>query len=104
MDGGGTGGKFVKSLFQNTAFRQIYKETWDKFIAEGYPQLRAFMDEYAHLIEPQAIANGKIWGDDSGTSSKSTLEFRKNFEDLKTWIEARIEYCNSHPNFGVIPY
>ena len=103
-DGGGTGGKFVKSLFQNTAFRQIFKETWDKFIAEGYPQLRAFMDDYARLIEPQAIANGKMWPDDNSVSwriSRSSLEFRQNYQELEEWIETRINYCNSHANYGI---
>lgn len=98
---GGAGGAFADEIFRNEEFRTIYKAKWDKFIEEGYPQLQAWMEEYTYLIEPQAIENGKIWPEDR---TYSTMEFRKNFEDLKTWIEARIEYCNSHPNFGIVPY
>ena len=99
--GDSTGWKFVQYLFKNKAFRALYKQKWDKFVNEGYPQLKVYMEEYANLIEPQAIANGKIWGADSGRGTKSTLEFRKNFNDLKNWIETRINYCNSHANYGI---
>ena len=99
--GDSTGWKFVQYLFKNKAFRALYKQKWDKFVTEGYPQLKVYMEEYANLIEPQAIANGKIWGADSGRGTKSTLEFRKNFNDLKNWIETRINYCNSHANYGI---
>lgn len=96
-----TGGVFVKNIFQNKAFRVIYKQQWDKFIAEGYPQLKVFMEEYAHLIEPYAIENGKLWPNDTSRLTRSSFEFRKNFEELKEWIEARVNYCNSHENFGI---
>ena len=98
------GGSFIQALFKNTAFRSLYKEKWDKFVSDGYPMLKEFMQSYAHLIEPQAINNGKLWpdsGDNDTIKMKSSLEFRNNFEALKDWIEKRINYCTNHQNFGI---
>ena len=99
-----SGASFIQKIFSNNAFRAIYKAKWDQFIAEGYPQLKVFMEEYANLIEPQAIENGKLWPDDNSVSwrlSKSSFLFRQNFDALKKWIENRVEYCNNHANYGV---
>ena len=103
-DGDCGGYSFLKALFSNTGFRALYKQKWDKFISVGYPQLLKYMEEYANLIEPSAIENGQLWPADYSVSwrrSESSLEFRKNFKALKTWIGQRIDYCNSHANFGL---
>ena len=99
--GDSTGWKFVKYIFQNNAFRALYNQKWDKFIAEGYPLLKEYMENYANAIEVQAINNGKLWPAESSRGTKSSLEFRQNFNDLKQWIETRINYCNSHSNYGI---
>ena len=94
---------FVQTLFKNEEFRQIYKQKWDDFIANGYPELLKYMEGYATLIEPTAKENGLLWPADYSTSwrlSESSFEFRKNFEALKTWIDQRVNYCNSDSNFG----
>ncbi len=99
-----TGGLFIMNIFKNKAFRAIFKQQWDNFIAEGYPKLKVYMEEYARLIEPQAIDNGKLWPDDNSVSwrlSRSSFEFRNNFEELKTWLDERVAYCNSHANYGI---
>lgn len=103
-DGDCGGYSFLKALFSNTGFRALYKRKWDEFISVGYPQLLKYMEEYANLIEPAAIENGQLWPADYSVSwrrSESSLEFRKNFKALKTWIGQRIDYCNSHANFGL---
>ena len=95
---------FVQTLFKNEEFRQIYKQKWDDFIANGYPELLKYMEGYATLIEPTAKENGLLWPADYSTSwrlSESSFEFRKNFEALKTWIDQRVNYCNSDSNFGI---
>ena len=101
---GSAGGAFADEIFRNEEFRALYKEKWDRFVNEGHPQLQVWMEEYANLIEPQAIENGKLWPADSSRNTLSSFDFRNNFKSLKSWIEARIEYCNSHPNFGIVPY
>lgn len=103
-DGDCGGYSFLKALFSNTGFRALYKQKWDEFISVGYPQLLKYMEEYANLIEPAAIENGQLWPADYSVSwrrSESSLEFRKNFKALKTWIGQRIDYCNLHANFGL---
>lgn len=99
-----SGYSFIKAIFSNDEFMALYKEKWDKFVSDGYPKLKAYMEEYANLIEPSAIENGELWPADHEVSwrqSESSLEFRKNFKALKEWIEQRIQYCNSHTNYGV---
>ena len=98
------GGSFIQALFRNNAFRTIYKQKWDKFVAEGYPLLKEYMENYANAIEVQAINNGKLWPDDNSVSWKKTvssLEFRNNYAKLKKWIDDRINFCSSHTNFGI---
>jgi hypothetical protein len=95
---------FVQTLFKNKEFRQLYKQKWDDFVANGYPELLKYMEGYATMIEPTAKENGLLWPADYSTSwrlSESSFEFRKNFEALKTWIEQRINYCNSNANYGI---
>ncbi len=95
---------FIKALFQNKAFRAIYKQKWDTFVADGYPELLKYMEEYATLIEPTAKENGLLWPADYDVSwrlSESSFEFRKYFGELKTWLQQRVDYCNSHVNYGI---
>ncbi len=104
VDGDRGGASFLKKLFANQAFRTLYKERWDKFVSEGYPELLKYLETYANTIEPSAKENGKIWGDNTYTSwciVKSSYEFRQNFESLKKWLNERVNYCNSHKNYGL---
>ena len=104
QDGDMGGCSFLKKLFANQAFRTVYKERWDRFVKEGYPELLKYMEEYANTIEPSAKENGLLWPADYSVTwrkSESSFEFRKNFEALKKWIGERIDYCNSNANFGL---
>lgn len=104
QDGDMSGCSFIKALMSNEEIRALYKEKWDAFVKDGYPKLKAYMEEYANLIEPSAKENGLLWPADYSVSwrrSESSFEFRKNFEALKTWIDQRINYCNSHSNYGI---
>lgn len=95
---------FLSALFKNVEFRKIYKEKWDKFVSEGYPKLLQYMEEYANTIEPSAKENGLLWPADYSVSwrrSESSFNFRDNYKALKKWLEERVAYCNSDPNFGI---
>lgn len=99
-----SGYSFIKALMSNEEIRALYKEKWDAFVKDGYPKLKEYMEEYANLIEPSAKENGLLWPADHSVSwrlSESSFEFRDNFAALKTWIDQRIKYCNSHPNYGI---
>lgn len=104
-DGKQSGGSFVKLIFANEEFRQIFKAKLDRFIAEDYPRLRAYMDEYASLIEPSAKQNGLLWPNNRSSSYArvvtSTFNFRQNYTALCDWLDRRISYMQSHPNFGL---
>lgn len=99
-----TGATFLKRLMQNEKFLEVYKSTWNRFVTEGYPELRAYMEEYATLIEPSAKENGLLWPADASVSwriTESSFNFRTNFETLKKWLDERISYCNSHSTYGL---
>lgn len=104
-DGKQSGGSFVKLIFANEEFRQIFKAKLDRFITEDYPRLRAYMDEYASLIEPSAKQNGLLWPNNRSSSYArvvtSTFNFRQNYTALCDWLDRRISYMQSHPNFGL---
>lgn len=95
---------FIKALLSNKELRALYKQKWDAFVAEGYPQMLEYMERYATMIEPSAKENGVLWPADYSVSwrkSESSFDFRKNFEALKSWIESRVAYCNTHANYGL---
>ncbi|MBD5255634.1 MAG: hypothetical protein HDS53_06135 [Barnesiella sp.] len=103
-DGDCSGYTFLKQIFSNPTFRTIYKERWDRFVSEGYPELLKYMEEYANTIEPSAKLNGQLWPGgyyQSWCITDNTFEFRKNFETLKKWLAERVEYCNSDANYGL---
>jgi len=99
-----SGYSFLKCLFANEGFRKLFKEKWDAFVKDGYPKLKAYMEEYADMIEPSAKENGLLWPDDTSVSwrrSISSWNFRSNFAKLKTWIENRVNYMSGHKNYGL---
>lgn len=99
-----SGYTFLKCLLQNEKFMEVYKAAWNSFVADGYPRLRAYMEEYANMIEPSAKENGLLWPADYSTSwrlTESSFDFRSNFEALKTWLDERVSYCNSHSTYGL---
>lgn len=101
---GGCGYSFLKLLFANQEFRTKYKERLEDFITNGYPQLKAFMEEYAMLIEPSVKEDGLLWPDNvyqSWCIVTSGYNFRENFATLKTWIENRLNYMQNHSNYGL---
>lgn len=99
-----SGYSFLKCLFANNEFRTIFKAKLDAFVADGYPKLQAYMEEYANLIEPSAKENGLLWPGTTNVSWRKTVSswnFRSNFAKLKTWIANRVAYMQSHKNYGL---
>ena len=95
---------FIKALLSNEEIRTLYQQKWNAFVKDGYPELKAYMEEYATLIEPSAKENGVLWPADYSVDwrlSESSFDFRENFDKLKAWIQQRINYCNEDPNFGL---
>lgn len=97
---------FLKHLFANQEFRTLYKQRWDEFVANDYPALKTYLDEYAALIEPAGKENGLLWPADNTVSWRlitSSWDFRANYKALRTWLDARVAYCSSHRNYGLYP-
>lgn len=93
------GATFYKKVVSNAEVMALYRQKWNDFVSVGYPLLLEFMEEYASLIEPSAVENGILWTET--TNRKTSYKFRKNYEALKTWIDDRIKYANSHRNLGL---
>lgn len=101
-DGDMGGASFCKLLFANAAFREVYKKTWDDFVANGYPKLLEYLEEYALMIEPSAKRNGLLWETElTNYTTINCFETKKAFAQLKTWLQQRVDYCNSHANYGL---
>lgn len=98
-DGSYNGGTFLRCLYANEEFRTKFKEKLDRFMTDGYPQLKTFIEEYAAIIEPSAKENGLLWPD-SGNITGS-WEFRRNLDILKSWIDSRLNFMLTHKNFGL---
>lgn len=103
-DGDYAGTSFLKALARNSDFRAIYKEEWDKFYGEIYPELVEYMDQYALLIEPSARRDGLQWPDAYAASyayAASAFDTAKHYKEFRSWVKGRIEWCNSHVNWGL---
>lgn len=96
------GANFCKTIFSKTQFREAYKKVWDEFVADGYPKLLEYIDSYAEIIEPSAKRNALLWANDTkGVSNYDYFDFKDNVGILKQWLDSRVNYCNSHVNYGL---
>lgn len=102
-NGSYSGYTFLKFLFKNQEFKELFKQKLNDFYANGYPQLQQYMEKYAWTICPSAVGNGIIWPSISDTwfSRESTYEFRKNYDTLKKWISDRLTFMLEDANFGL---
>lgn len=105
IDGKASGYTFFKHIMQNKEFRAAFKAKFDAFVEVGYPKLKSFMAEYATLIEPSAKENGLLWPTRRDQGSRynvvGSFDFRTNLATLEKWIDARIKYMKSDPNYGL---
>ena len=88
----------------NQEVRNLFKEKFDDFVANGYPQLIDFINEYATLIEPSAKENGILWPSQRYQNSyriTGSFELRDNIETLKKWLDSRINFMKTDKNYGL---
>lgn len=102
---GDTGGyTFLKKLFANQEFRAAFKAKLDDFVANGYPLLKQYMEQYRRKIASSARENGLLWPSyDYRTWCRvtSSYEFDTNIANLYRWIDQRISYMQTHVNYGL---
>lgn len=98
------GSSFFKAMCREPKVMALYKERWNYFKSELYPQLLEFIDSYAKTIEVSAAQNGEKWpaGYYSGKYSLGGTEnFATNLQTLKKWIANRINYIETSSNYGL---
>lgn len=95
------GATFCKALFADAEFRAEYERVWNDFVTNGYPKLLEYLEQYAELIEPSAKRNGLLWENELKSYASNCYDLKEHFETLKTWLQQRVDYCNSHANLGL---
>lgn len=89
-----SGGTFFGLLASDSEFREVYEREWKRFYDEVYPRILALIDSYSYAIEPSAKRDGLLW-------NKGSYETRESVAALRNIFIKRVEYCNTHPNFGL---
>lgn len=96
-----TGSKFFLHLVKNPLFMSRYRQLWNDFYKNIYPEMISYIDNYAHLIEPDAKINGIKWPDMPERVVISSFEHATEVSKVKQWFIEHIEWCNNHPNLGL---
>ena len=103
-NGNASGYAFFKLLMSNNEVKTLYKAKFDQFMADGYPQLLEFIEEYTTLAEPAAKENGLLWPSMRYPNSyriTGSFDFRANIATLKKWLSDRIEFISTDQNYGL---
>ncbi|MCM1292389.1 MAG: CotH kinase family protein [Bacteroides sp.] len=95
------GADFCKALFANQGFREAYQKYWDDFVENGYPALLEYLDQYAAVLEPSAKRNGLLWENELKSYASNCFDFKQHYDELKNWLDKRVQYCNSDANWGL---
>lgn len=90
---------FFKDLTSSPEFMDLFREEWEYFENEVYPELLEWMDAYSNLIEPLARLNGLRWPKPHKNSWASARYNTFNnvavVSELKTWIMRRVEFIHT---------
>lgn len=81
------------ALIQNQTFLKRFGELWKDFYDNKQDEFWAAFDQYADQLRPSAALQA--------TTRNSYVEFDKNVEELRQWIQNRIEFINSDPNYAL---
>lgn len=92
--------RLLAKLVNHLEFRTAYSRRVKEFCNDIAPELYAFIDEYAALIEPSALTDGNIWPEEEDWRwmyRLSAKDFRSEVQDFKEWIRSRVEYIRTSP-------
>ena len=97
-DGGyhndGYAGNFFRALCNNDTFLNRFREVWNDFYANGREQFWAEFEAYADMLEPSAYKQGSF-------HMQSYTDFRTHVDELREWVENRIEFINTDEKMGL---
>lgn len=88
-----SGSIFFYRLCSTDAFMERFDEVWTDFYQNHLQEFWDAFDDYAERLRPSANLQG--------TTNASYQKYDYNIEDLRDWIENRIEYINSDPYHGL---
>lgn len=89
-------GWFIR-LFNDPEFVSAVKSQYDIYYSHKNDLLKS-IDEYAAQIENSAIQNNKLWGvlcSKNSDDETTKQAFRAKVEELKTWIETRMDWMKT---------
>ncbi|MCM1369654.1 MAG: CotH kinase family protein [Candidatus Amulumruptor caecigallinarius] len=97
------GSLFFKSMMKDPRAMDIYKDVWNRFMEEVYPELEMIIDQWVDKLYVGALQNAAAWpaGKYTNYIIPATSEIKKHAANLKTWIKNRIEYLDKAPNAGL---
>lgn len=97
--------EMYRLMARSEAFWDAYRAEWRRFKTRIWPDVKAYMQQYADLLETSALRNGELWHADRPDRDrrywKPTTSFRRNLQDYITWIERRMEYIDQSPSMGL---
>lgn len=89
----GSGGAFFYKLCKTSVFQDRFDEVWKDFYRNHLQEFWDAFDDYAERLRPSANLQG--------TTNASYQKYDTNVDDLRQWIENRIEYINSDPYHAI---
>lgn len=88
------GGNYLfYALCNNSVFKAKFEEVWNDFYSNKRNAFWQAFEEYADTLEPSANLQG--------LTRNQYRDWRTTVDELRTWIENRIEFINSDPNHGL---
>ena len=102
---GTTGSRMFRQMTRSEAFWERYREQWQVFKRKVWPEVKAYLEKYADILESSALRNGELWPpghpDQHEAYWVSSSQFRYNLSLYLSWIERRIEYIDQSPTMGL---
>lgn len=98
----------LNSLFRvlcdTEEFKNKYRERFQYFAEEIYPEAMQWLDQYTYDIEPSAKLNGLRWPDSGDYQGwiyyEPTFDTKRHITELKEWIEARMQFLHIQAENG----
>lgn len=89
----GSGSIFFYRLCSTEAFQDRFDEVWNDFYRNRLNEFWDAFDDYAERLRPSANFQGSV--------NSLFQKYDDNVEELREWLENRIEFINSDPNHGL---
>ena len=86
-------GMFAR-MAEHPQFKAAYRARLEYFAAEILPEIYAFIDSYAALVEPSAKLNGLQWpaAHAGWTWAESSFDAAAHADALRQWLAARMDF------------